>query len=128
MSSVAVDNHGASEGSDMEVEVNECALGDSAPSTKGSVPKHVLSPTASTFSPKGKCKAKGAQEESEDMEDENARLREENACLHVSILGMHQYMCAQQADMLALSNNLCNFRIFMFSCFLHFDAHYCMPP
>jgi len=85
-SSVVVDNDGTSEGPDMEVEVIEHALGDSTPSAKGSVPKHTLSPIASTSSPKGKGKAKGAQKELEDIEVENARLKEENVCLRAVLL------------------------------------------
>jgi hypothetical protein len=57
---------------------------------------------------KGKGKAKDTEEELEDVEEENARLREENVRLHTSVLGMHQYVHTQQADMLALSNKLFN--------------------
>jgi hypothetical protein len=107
-SSVAVDNDGAFEGFDMEVEVIEGTPGESSPSAKGSASKHTLSPAASALPFKGKGKAKDTEEELEDVEDENVRLREENVCLHMSILGMHQYAHAQQADMLALSNKLFN--------------------
>jgi hypothetical protein len=84
-SSVAVDNDGTFEGFNMEVEVVECAPGESSPSAKGSAPKCVLSPSASVPSPKGKGKAKDSEEELEDVEDENVCLREENACLCVCI-------------------------------------------
>jgi hypothetical protein len=88
-SSVAVDNDGAFEGFDMEVEVVEGAPGESSPSAKGSAPKCTLSPSASALPFKGKGKAKDSEEELEDVEDENACLREENACLCMSILSMH---------------------------------------
>jgi hypothetical protein len=107
-SSVAVDNDGTFEGFDMEVEVNEGAPGESSPSAKGSTSKHALSPAASALPFKGKGKAKDTEEELEDVEDENAHLREENAHLCASVLGMRQYVHAQQADMLALSNKLFN--------------------
>jgi hypothetical protein len=107
-SSVAVNNDGAFEGFDMEVEVNEGVPGESSPSAKGSTSKCVLSPAASALPFKGKGKAKDTEEELEDVEDENAHLREENSHLRVSILGMRQYAHAQQADTLALSNKLFN--------------------
>jgi hypothetical protein len=93
VSSVVVNNDGTFEGFDMEVEVIEHTPGESSPSTKGSMPKCVLSPSASAPSPKGKGKAKDSEEEVEDVEDENACLREENAHLHASVLGMRQYAC-----------------------------------
>jgi hypothetical protein len=108
MSSVVVNNDGASEGFDMEVEVIECMPGESSPSAKGSTPMCVLSPSASAPSPKGKGKAKDTHDELEDVEEENACLKEENAHLRASIPGMHQHAHAQQADMLALSNKLFN--------------------
>jgi hypothetical protein len=101
-SSVAVDNEGAFDGFDMEVEVFDGAPGETSPSAKGSA----LSPTESAPPFKGKGKAKDTEEELEDVEEENARLREENACLCASVLGMRQYARAQQADLLALSNKL----------------------
>jgi hypothetical protein len=107
-SSVAVDNDGAFEGFDMEVEVFEGVPGESSPSAKGSMSKRALSPTESAPPFKGKGRAKDTEEELEDVEDENAHLREENVRLRASILGMCQYACAQQADMLALSNKLVN--------------------
>jgi hypothetical protein len=67
-----------------------------------------LSPTESAPPFKGKGKAKDTEEELEDVEEENMCLREENAHLHMSVLGMRQYVRAQQADMLALSNKLFN--------------------
>jgi hypothetical protein len=100
-SSVAVDNDGAFEGFNMEVEVFEGTPGETSPSAKGSMSKCALSPTESAPPFKGKGKAKDTEEELEDVEEENARL-------HVSVLGMCQYACAQQADMLALSNKLFN--------------------
>jgi hypothetical protein len=87
-SSVVVNNDGASEGFDMEVEVIEHMPGESSPSAKGSMPTCVLSPSASVPSPKGKGKAKDTHDELEDVEEENVRLREENAHLRTSILGM----------------------------------------
>jgi len=107
-SSVVVDNDGALEGFDMEVEVFEGMPGETSPSAKGSASKHTLSPTESAPPFKGKGKAKDTEEELEDVEEENARLREENAHLCASVLGMRQYACAQQADMFALSNKLFN--------------------
>jgi hypothetical protein len=83
-SSVAVNNDGTFEGLDIEVEVIECAPGESSPSAKGSA----LSPSASVLPFKGKGKAKDSEEELEDVEDENMHLREENACLYMSILSM----------------------------------------
>jgi hypothetical protein len=103
-----VDNDGAFEGFDMEMEVFEGMPGKSSPSAKGSASKRALSPAESALPFKGKGKAKDTEEELEDVEDENARLREENACLHMSVLGMCQYAHTQQADMLALSNKLFN--------------------
>jgi hypothetical protein len=94
MSSVAVDNDGAFEGFNMELEVNEGAPGESSPSTKGSVSKHTLSPAATVLPFKGKGKAKDTEEELEDVEDENMRLREENACLHPSIHPRYAPVCA----------------------------------
>jgi len=107
-SSVAVNNDGAFEGFDMEVEVIEGGPGGSSPSAKGSASKCALSPAASVLPFKGKGKAKDSEEELEDVEDENMCLREENAHLHTSVLSMRQYACAQQADMLALPNKLFN--------------------
>jgi hypothetical protein len=101
VSSLAVDNDGAFEGFDMEVEAFEGAPGETSPSAKGSASKHALSPAESVPPFKGKGKAKDTEEELEDVEEENTCLREEN-------LGMHQYARAQQADMLALSNKLFN--------------------
>jgi len=103
-----VDNDGAFEGFNKEVEVNEGMPGESSPSAKGSVSECVLSPSVSALPIKGKGKAKDSEEELEDVEDENTCLREENVHLHASILSMRQYACAQQADMLALSNKLFN--------------------
>jgi len=100
-SSVAVDNEGAFDGFDMEVEVFNGAPGETSPSAKGSASKCALSPTESAPPFKGKGKAKDTEEELEDVEEENTRLR-------ASILGMRQYACAQQADLLALSNKLFN--------------------
>jgi hypothetical protein len=100
-SSVAVDNDGAFEGFNMEVEVFEGTPGESSPSTKDSTSKCALSPAESALPFKGKGKAKDTEEELEDVE-------EENVCLCASVLGMHQYVHAQQADMLALSNKLFN--------------------
>jgi hypothetical protein len=100
-SSLVVNNDGAFEGFDMEVEVFDGAPGETSPSVKGSVSKHVLSPTDSAPPFKGKGRAKDTEEELEDVE-------EENACLRMSVLGMRQYAHAQQADMLALSNKLFN--------------------
>jgi hypothetical protein len=102
-SSIAVDNDGAFDGFNMEVEVFDGMPGETSPTSK-----RTLSPTESAPSFKGKGKAKDTEEELEDVEEENARLREENACLRASVLGMHQYAHAQQADMLALSNKLFN--------------------
>jgi hypothetical protein len=87
-SSVVVDNEGAFDGFDMEVEVFDGAPGETSPNAKGSVSKHVLSPTESAPPFKGKGKAKDTEEELEDVEEENA--------------------CTQQADLLALSNKLFN--------------------
>jgi hypothetical protein len=92
----------------MEVEAIEGVPGESSPSAKGSTPKCMLSPSASVPPFKGKGKAKDSEEELEDVEDENMHLREENVHLHTSVLSMRQYACAQQADMLALSNKLFN--------------------
>jgi len=94
-SSVVVDNEGAFDGFDMEVEVFDGAPGETSPSAPGSASKHALSPTESVPPFKGKGKAKDTEEELEDVEEENTCLREENAR-------------AQQADMLALSNKLFN--------------------
>jgi len=107
-SSIAVDNDGAFEEFDMEVEVFEGMPGESSPSVKGSMSKCVLSPAESALPFKGKGKANDTEEELEDVEDENVCLREENACLRASVLGMCQYACTQQADMLTLSNKLFN--------------------
>jgi hypothetical protein len=106
VSSVTVDNEGAFDGFDMEVEVFDGTPGETSPSAKGSASKRVLSPTESAPPFKGKGKAKDTEEELEDVEEENARLREENACLCASVLGMRQYARTQQADLLALSNKL----------------------
>jgi hypothetical protein len=100
-SSVVVNNDGAFDGFNMEVEVFDGAPGETSPSAKGSTSKRALSPTESAPPFKGKGKAKDTEEKLEDVE-------EENACLHASVLGMRQYACAQQADMLALSNKLFN--------------------
>jgi hypothetical protein len=81
-SSVAVDNEGAFDGFDMEVEVFDGAPGETSPSAKGSVSKRALSPTESAPPFKGKGKAKDTEEELEDVEEENMRLREENARIH----------------------------------------------
>jgi hypothetical protein len=107
-SSVAVNNDGAFEGFDMEVEVFKGAPGETSPSAKGSASKCALSPTESAPPFKGKGKAKDTEEELEDVEEENACLREENVHLRPSVLGMRQYAHTQQADMLALSNKLFN--------------------
>jgi len=107
-SSVAVNNDGAFEGFNMEVEVVEHMPGESSPSAKGSAPKHAPSPSASVLPFKGKGKAKDLEGKLEDVEDENVCSREENVCLRLSILDMCQYACTQQADMLALSNKLFN--------------------
>jgi hypothetical protein len=107
-SSVAVNNEGAFDGFDMEVEVFDGVPGETSPSAKGSASKHALSPTESAPPFKGKGKAKDTEEELEDVEEVNARLREENVRLRASILGMRQYACTQQADLLALSNKLFN--------------------
>jgi len=100
-SSVAVDNDGAFDGFDMEVEVFDGVPGETSPSAKGSTSKRALSPAESVPPFKGKGKAKDTEEELEDVEEENAHL-----C--TSVLGMRQYAHAQQADMLALSNKLFN--------------------
>jgi hypothetical protein len=98
MSSVAVDNDGAFDGFDMEVEVFDGVPGETSPSAKGSVSKRVLSPTESAPPFKGKGKAKDTEEELEDVEEENTRLREENVRLRVSVLGMHQYARAVETQ------------------------------
>jgi hypothetical protein len=107
-SSVAVDNDGTFDGFDMEVEVFDGVPGETSPSTKGSTSKCTLSPTESAPPFKGKGKAKDTEEELEDVKAENMCLREENARLRPSVLGMCQYARAQQADLLALSNKLFN--------------------
>jgi hypothetical protein len=107
-SSVVVDNEGAFDGFDMEVEVFDGVPGETSPNAKGSTSKRTLSPTESAPPFKGKGKAKDTEEELEDVEEENARLREENVRLCVSVLGMRQYARAQQADLLVLSNKLFN--------------------
>jgi hypothetical protein len=56
VSSVAVNNDGAFEGFNMEVEVIECAPGESSPSAKGSAPKHMLSPSVSALPFKAKVR------------------------------------------------------------------------
>jgi hypothetical protein len=78
-SSLVVDNGGAFEGFNMEVEVFEGMPGETFPSAKGSMSKCMLSPTESAPPFKGKGRAMDTEEELEDVEKENARLREENA-------------------------------------------------
>jgi hypothetical protein len=107
-SSVAVDNEGAFDGFDMEVEVFDGVPGETSPSAKGSTSKRALSPTESAPPFKGKGKAKDTEEELEDVEEENMHLREENVRFHASVLGMCQYAHTQQADLLTLSNKLFN--------------------
>jgi hypothetical protein len=80
-SSVAVNNDGAFDGFDMEVEVFDGMPGETSPSAKGSASKCALSPTESVPPFKGKGKAKDTEEELEDVEEENACLRKENVCL-----------------------------------------------